>query len=202
MFDFGGKRIKLKTIAIEVFAFFALACPAVLCAPAHSAGPDGEIKALSAGDAAPAVTLIGVGNGDETSVRFSGAGSAAPALVWFWFMSCDDCVRDMKFMREIAAAYRNSISLLAVNVDKPADRVAVVNFIKTSGISGYDNYFDRITSTPFKVTYEASDAFGVSRTPALFVIGHDGKVVFAAEGDIDFDEVEKNIEKVAAKSRN
>ena len=79
----------------------------------------GVFRALAAGDPAPDILVEPVGGGAGTVVSFGGGGnSKAPALVWFWFMSCENCVKDMKFMRGIQKKYKKDISLVAVNVDR------------------------------------------------------------------------------------
>jgi thiol-disulfide isomerase/thioredoxin len=159
-------------------------------------------RALAAGDAAPDISVVPVDGGEETVISFGGGdNSKAPALVWFWFISCENCVKDMKFMRGIQKNYKKDISFVAVNVDKPSERGSVMNFLKNNGISGYQNFFDKITENTFSVSYDASDKFGINRTPAIFIIDKTGKIIFSAESDIDFDEVEKNIETAIKKGK-
>lgn len=160
-------------------------------------------RALAAGDSAPDISVVPVAGGAEMLLSFGGGdNSKAPALVWFWFMSCENCVKDMKFMRDIQKKYKKGIYLFAINVDKPLERAAVKNFVKNNGISGYQNFFDKITENTFSVSYDASDKFGINRTPAIFIIDKTGKIIFSAENDIDFDEVEKNIETAIKKRRD
>lgn len=185
------------TAALLSAASLILLSASVLCAQ-----PDpGVFKALAAGDSAPAISVVPVDGGAETVISFGGENSKTPALVWFWFISCENCVKDMKFMRGIHKKYKNEITLVAVNVDKPLERGSVKNFVKNNGISGYRNFFDKITETAFSVSYDASDKFGINRTPAIFIIDRTGKIIFSAENDIDFDEVEKNIETAIKKGK-
>lgn len=195
----GYKVLFSLIIAVSFFgAFLIISTPPALCGQAEP----GVFRALAAGDSAPDITVVPVDGGTGTVISFGGGeNSKAPALVWFWFMSCENCVKDMKFMRGIQKKYKNEISLLAVNVDKPSERGSVKNFVKNNGISGYDNFFDKITENAFSVSYDASDKFGINRTPAIFIIDRTGKIIFSAENDIDFDEVEKNIETAIKKGK-
>jgi thiol-disulfide isomerase/thioredoxin len=188
----GGRKI--TALSIAAFLILLLSQCFIL-APVNAV----EIKPLIKGDYAPAVTLISTGNLKETAIDFNPAASASPkrpALVWFWFISCENCVRDMKFMRELHKKYASKLSLIAVNVDAPEERGPVKNFIKNNGIAAYENYYDKITQTPFSKSYEASDKFGITSTPAVFIIDKTGRIALRAENNINFDELEDYIETV------
>ncbi len=190
--------LALPAILLSPFFIFFIAPSLLLAADEASA-----IKPLIKGDYAPAVTLISTGSLKETLLDFNPAASAPapdsskrPALVWFWFISCENCIRDMKFMRELHKKYSSKLSLIAVNVDAPDARGPVKNFIKNNGISAYQNYYDKITETPFSKSYDASDKFGITATPAVFLIDKNGRIALRAEGVINFDELEDCIETV------
>ncbi|HOT77844.1 MAG TPA: TlpA disulfide reductase family protein, partial [Candidatus Wallbacteria bacterium] len=138
--------------ALISFCLFALFLAALIfSAPGRSMAARplmGDPNAPREGSPAPAICVLEPGALKEVIISFDKpvkGGPGAPALVWFWFMSCENCVKDMKFMREIHKKYKSRLSLIAVNVDKPDQRGTVKNFIKNNGISGYDNYFDKIT---------------------------------------------------------
>ncbi len=190
--------LALPAILLSPFFIFLKAPSLLLAADEASA-----IKPLIKGDYAPAVTLISTGSLKETLLDFNPSASAAasdsskrPVLVWFWFISCENCIRDMKFMRELHKKYSSKLSLIAVNVDAPDARGPVKNFIKNNGISAYQNYYDKITETPFSKSYDASDKFGITATPAVFLIDKNGRIAFRAESVINFDELEDCIETV------
>ncbi len=166
---------------------------------AFSGGSDAAlVKSALEGCLAPDVKLICSDGVKEIKISFEkgGRGVKNPALVWFWYLSCENCIKDMKFMREIYRNYNGKISLISVNVDMPEDRETAANFIKNNGISGYNNYFDVISVTPFAVSYDASDKFGISSTPAVFVIDENGLIRYKAEHIIDFDELENKMKSV------
>ncbi len=189
-----ARRPMITALSAAAFLILLLS-PRIIPAPVDSS----EIKPLLKGDFAPAVTLISIGNLKEAAVNFNPASSASiklPALVWFWFISCENCVRDMKFMGQLHKKYASELSLIAVNVDAPEERGTVKNFIENNRIASYQNYFDKITQTPFSRAYEASDKFGVTSTPAVFIIDKTGRIAWRAENNINFDELEDYIETV------
>jgi len=192
---FSGRRpLTLTAIFLLSFLLFFIT-PVFLFASDDASA----IKPLIKGDYAPAVTLISTGGLKETLIDFNPAASASakpPALVWFWFISCENCIRDMKFMRELHRKYSSKLSLIAINVDAPDARGPVKNFIKNNGISAYQNYYDKITETPFSKSYDASDKFGITATPAVFLIDKTGRIALRAESVINFDELEDYIETV------
>ena len=190
----GRRPLMLTAIFLLLFFLFFITPFFLFASDGASA-----IKPLIKGDYAPAVTLISTGSLKETIIDFNPAASASassmpPALVWFWFISCENCIRDMKFMREIHKKYSSKLSLIAVNVDSPDARGPVKNFIKNNGISAYQNYYDKITETPFSKSYDASDKFGITATPAVFLIDKAGRIVLRAESVINFDVLEDCIE--------
>ncbi len=195
------KRVLKAFFSFLFFAAF-LASPAAVFTPdyAMAARPlMGDPNAPQEGSAAPAICVLEPGGLKEVLISFDKPakdGPGAPALVWFWFMSCENCVKDMKFMREIHKKYKSRLSLIAVNVDKPDRRGTVKNFIKNNGISGYDNYYDKITEHVFSADYDASDKFAIYSTPALFIIDKNGKIILRAEGHINFDLVEQKLETI------
>jgi len=178
-----------KKLALFAALIFMAGFIWFLLAESHA---QGGVSNLKTGSLAPELVLSAVDSEKDETVSFT---NRLPAVVFFWYLSCENCVADVKFMRDIKTKYSEKLSFIAINVDSEEKRSAVKNFIKNNGLSAYKNYFDRITYTASTVSFAAADKYGVYQTPCVFLIGASGVVEYRAEHEIDFDELEKAIEK-------
>ena len=121
-------------------------------------------KLLRAGDRAPSLPLL-----EEVL-------AGGPALLAFFKVSCPVCQFTLPFMERIAKS--GSLRVVGVSQD---DAKATARFAKEFGVT-----FPMLLDEE-RAGYAASNAFGISTVPTLFLVDADGVVAFAGEGFVKRD---------------
>jgi thiol-disulfide isomerase/thioredoxin len=154
--------------------------------PSPDASATGAEKLLSAGAKAPAFELS---DPEGNPVSFRGEKSGEPALLVFWSLFCPPCREEMPYFADLAVRYPPpGLRVIAVNLDGDSLARAV-------------SQYARLQDLPFPVAmdekrngrFAAAGAYGVSGTPALVLIGADGRVVWSHEGRVDPLELESAV---------
>lgn len=135
---------------------------------------------LKAGAKAPAFTLDDMSGGKQT---LSGVLARGPALLALYKISCPVCQLTLPFLDRIA---KGTLQVVAISQD---EEPGTKRFQSTYGLS-VPTLLDREQDG-----YPASNAFGISHVPSLFLVEPDGLISLASEGFI-----KRDIEALAQRS--
>jgi peroxiredoxin len=135
---------------------------------------------LKAGARAPAFTLDGLSGGKES---LSDLLSRGPALLALYKISCPVCQMTLPFLDRIA---KGALQVVAISQDEES---GTARFQKTYGVS-MPTLLDRERDG-----YPASNAFGITYVPSLFLVEPDGTISLSSEGFI-----KRDIEAIARRS--
>ena len=128
------------------------------------------MAALEAGVTAPDFSLNGM-NGEKISL--AEARKKGPVLVAFFKISCPVCQYAFPFLERIFRAYaKGPATLVGVSQN---DRKQTAGFAREYGIT-----FPLLLDDPR--TYPASNAYGLTNVPSLFLISPGGQVEFSSVG--------------------
>ena len=141
---------------------------------------------LSARQAAPSVTFIGLDGQKFTSESLKGR----VVMVNFWATSCVTCIKEMPQMTETYNKYKSQgleFVAVAMSYDPPN---YVLNYAETRKL-------------PFKVALdpqgELAKSFGdVKLTPTTYVIDKEGNIIKRYVGEPEFPQLHKLLEKALA----
>ena len=110
-----------------------------------------------------------------------------PVLLTFWATTCPSCIREMPHLVELHERY-NARGLEVIGIAMSYDRPDHVKEVVETRALPYIIALD--------VDSEAARAFGQVRlTPTSFLISPEGRIVYQKLGDIDWDLVERNLER-------
>ncbi|HUS08248.1 MAG TPA: TlpA disulfide reductase family protein [Bryobacteraceae bacterium] len=122
---------------------------------------------LAAGARAPDFILRDL-HGAETSLASLLAGGQL--LLVFFKISCPTCQFSLPFLDRIADGGR--LNILGISQDEPR---STESFRSSFGVK-----FPTLTDEPR--TYPASNAYGISSVPSLFLIGDNGLITWSGDG--------------------
>ena len=125
-------------------------------------------KMLSAGAVAPSFQLQLLAGGSESLEAILARG---PVLLAFFKISCPVCQLTFPYLERIAAG--TGLQLIGISQD---DSRATQNFNQHFGIT-FPMLLDQS-----KDCYPASNAYGISSVPSLFLVEPDGKISTAFSG--------------------
>src|SRR5579863_4440912 len=135
---------------------------------------------LRAGAKAPPFELDDVSGGKRTLSEILARG---PVLLAFYKISCPVCQLTLPFLDRIAAG---TLQLIAISQD---DERGTARFQNSYGVK-LPTLLDRERDD-----YPASNAFGISHVPSLFLVEPDGAISLAAEGF-----VKRELESIASRA--
>jgi peroxiredoxin len=128
------------------------------------------MAALEAGVTAPDFSLNGM-NGEKISL--AEARKKGPVLAAFFKISCPVCQYAFPFLERIFRVYAKSpVTLVGVSQN---DKKQTAGFAREYGIT-----FPLLLDDPR--TYPASNAYGLTNVPTIFLISPGGKVEFSSVG--------------------
>ena len=128
------------------------------------------MAALEAGVTAPDFSLNGM-NGEKISLVE--ARKKGPVLAAFFKISCPVCQYAFPFLERIFRAYaKGPVTLVGVSQN---DKQQTAGFAREYGIT-----FPLLLDDPR--TYPASNAYGLTNVPTIFLISPEGKVEFSSVG--------------------
>ena len=123
---------------------------------------------LSTGDRAPAFELKDAAG---ASVSLENLAGRRPALLAFFKASCPVCQMTLPYLERLAAG--GKLAVIGVSQDDASTAAA---FNRRFGVT-FPTLFDRA-----KDGYPASNAFGITNVPSLFLLEHDGTIGRAVMG--------------------
>jgi peroxiredoxin len=117
---------------------------------------------VAAGDQAPAFELKSLNGGGQSLEKILSKG---PALLAFYKISCPVCQLTAPYLERLAAS--SSIQVIGVSQD---DAESTRNFKERFGVT-FPTLLDES-----KDGYPASNGYGISSVPSLFLVEPDGRV--------------------------
>jgi peroxiredoxin len=120
---------------------------------------------VEAGSQAPAVELT---DADGKRVRLEDVTGPRPVLLAFFKITCPVCQFTFPFLERLSAAG----AVVGISQDDPE---STAEFCKAYGIT-FPMLYDRPEA------YAASNAWGITHVPSLFLLESDGRVVQAGAG--------------------
>jgi peroxiredoxin len=129
-----------------------------------------KAKAMAAaGDRAPAFQLKSLGGGDQQSL--DGILRKGPALIAFYKISCPVCQLSAPFLERLSAS--SEIRVIGVSQD---DDSSTRTFNERFGVT-FPTLLDEAKSG-----YPASNDYGISSVPSLFLVEADGRISKSFQG--------------------
>jgi thiol-disulfide isomerase/thioredoxin len=154
--------------------------------PSPDAAAAGAEKLPPAGAKAPGFELS---DPEGNPVVFRAGQGGEPALLIFWSLFCPPCREEMPLFADLAVRYPPpALRVIAVNLDGDTLARAVTQYSRLQGLP-----FPVAMDQKQNGRFAAAGAYGISGTPALVLIGADGKVVWSHEGRVDPLELESAI---------
>jgi peroxiredoxin len=123
---------------------------------------------LDAGASAPAFQLKSLAGGKKSLEDILAAG---PALLAFYKVSCPVCQLTFPYLERLAAS--SSLQVVAISQD---DNSSTTGFNQRFGVT-FPTLLDQA-----KENYPASNAYGISSVPSLFLVEKNGEVAKAFSG--------------------
>lgn len=121
----------------------------------------------------------------------SSAGKDA-VLLFFWSFFCGPCREEIPMINQMTREYQGKgLQVLGVNLDGREMKKAIDKFVVNEKIA-FRILFDELDRDAFRV----ADPYGVSGTPALFLIDRNGVVAFSVVGAVTGEQLKAEIGKV------
>ena len=113
-------------------------------------------------------------------------------VLFFWSFFCGPCREEMPMISQMARDYKGKgLQVLGVNLDGREMKKAIDKFVVTEKIE-FRILFDELAGDSFRV----ADPYGVSGTPALFLIDRQGVIAFSTVGAVTGEQLKAEIGKV------
>jgi len=179
-----------KAAVLASFLSANLLCglPAFCSDNSTSFGNDPEIQLISAGSDPIGFELEELGGGKVSLDSYIGKKSV---LVVFWSFFCGPCREEVPLLDKIAKEFDpKELEMLAVNLDGKKLEKAIKKYVSDNNFS-FRVLWEELEGSDYKT----ADAYGVSGTPTLVLIGRDGKISWSHVGKEDAGTIKANIEK-------
>jgi peroxiredoxin len=149
----------------------------------HLFGGPKDMAALTAGSKAPDFSLPAM---DGSKFSLQDARRRGPVVAAFFKISCPVCQYAFPFFERLHKAYGSgNATIVGISQDDRSDTAA---FMKEYGVT-----FRMLLDDP--KGYAASNAFGLTNVPTLFLIGQDGQIEVSSVGwsKADVEEVSRKL---------
>jgi peroxiredoxin len=145
-------------------------------------GRDDTMTHIAAGQSAPDFSLKGL---DGTTYSLQTLTEKGPVVAAFFKISCPVCQFTFPFLERLFQSYgRDDVTILGISQD---DAKATAGFAREYGVT-----FAMALDEKEK-NYPASNAYGLTNVPTIFLIDTDGKVRVSSTGFVKAD-----LEKITA----
>ena len=106
---------------------------------------------------------------DNKKVSMHDILDARPTLISFWFLACEPCKKEMKFLDKFNKDYSDKgFKVLSINTDNSRTMNRLKSFVKSK------NYSFKILIDPKSLFFKK---LGGKICPYLVLVDHDGKIV-------------------------
>lgn len=151
-----------------------------------------DIEMLKVGDSAPPFALEDL-NGNKFELTKNDTDKIR--LLVFWSIFCEPCKDEMPLIQRLYEKYRDKgLEVLAIDMDGPDRQRSIQAWAAQKGYT-FRIFIDRLAPDESLVV---ADPYGVAGTPTLYLVGRDGKVVFAEVGRTPEKVLEQGIQKALA----
>jgi len=147
------------------------------------------IEILKAGGKAPDFSVKDLG-GKEC--RLADSLDKDAVLLFFWSYFCGPCREEFPLISEMAREYGGKgLQVIGVDLDGREMKKVIDKMVIDEKVS-FRIVFDELDDDAFRI----ADPYGVSGTPALFVIDRKGVITFSTVGAVTAEQLRKEISKV------
>jgi len=147
------------------------------------------IEILKAGGKAPDFSVKDLG-GKEC--RLADSLDKDAVLLFFWSYFCGPCREEFPLISEMAREYGGKgLQVIGVDLDGREMKKVIDKMVVDEKVS-FRIVFDELDDDAFRI----ADPYGVSGTPALFVIDRKGVITFSTVGAVTAEQLRKEISKV------
>ncbi len=174
-----------RTSPSAVRALFAAVLAALLLSPlpAPAAEPP---KPLPPGEIAPQFESVDL---DGKAFSLKDAVAEGPVALVFWSLLCGSCREELPLLQqELPRFESHQVRLFAVNLDQATHRTPVKKFTEQQGFT-----FPILLDEDGGKNFAIEDVFKVTMTPAFFLIGADGKILYSHYGPLEPAQLEPEV---------
>jgi thiol-disulfide isomerase/thioredoxin len=119
-------------------------------------------------------------------VTFDPAKLEKPRLLVFWSVFCEPCKEELPMVGWVADKYAGEgFGVLAVNLDGESMATTAERFLKMGQLT-----FPTVMDRKEKKRFLTAEAYGVTGTPSLFLVGTDGTVRWSRVGRVEVSDLE------------
>ncbi len=193
-----GAMMRKLAISLAAAALFAVSLAGGAAAQESKGGSYTKIPTvkgidtLKAGSSAPDFTVRDL---SDKEFRLKDARGKEGILLFFWSFFCGPCREEIPMINEMTNQFGGKgLQVVGVNLDGKEMKKAIDKFVDNEKIR-FRIVFDELVGDSFLV----ADPYGVSGTPALFLIDRDGMITYSVVGAVKQDDIRKEISKVVAK---
>lgn len=155
-----------------------LAAALLLCSLPARAGAAGGPQPLAPGLQAPEFAAIDLAG---KPFALKEALAEGPVALVFWSILCGSCREELPLLQqELPQFEANKVRLFALNLDQASFKTPVNKFVAQQGFT-----FTVLLNEDGAKNFAVEDIFKVTMTPAFFLIGADGKILFSHYGPLE-----------------
>ncbi|WP_169709382.1 TlpA family protein disulfide reductase [Deferrisoma camini] len=115
-----------------------------------------------------------------------------PELLFFWSVYCPNCKEAMPGLVELSRRWQGrGVRVWAVNVDGERFSNAVRSYVRAMELP-FPVVYDRLEGE----TLVAADPLGVTKTPTLYLLDGKGRVVTRQVVEVDYAQLERDLERL------
>jgi len=156
-------------------------------APAGAAAEQGG-DLIPVGEPAPAFEAVDI---EGKPFTLQGALEQGPVLLAFWSIFCGTCRDELPILETEQPKYAGKVQFVTVNLDEAPRAKTVRGFAAQQGFT-FRILLNKIEGKEFQI----DQAFRIKATPALYLVGRDGKVLYAHYGALGPQELAEVLAKV------
>jgi peroxiredoxin len=176
-------RTRSAAARTALHALFVAAWFAVAAAPAAAA--DGP-QPIPAGEIAPQFESVDL---NEKPFSLKEALAEGPVALVFWSLLCGSCREELPLLQqELPRFEANKVRLYAVNLDQATHRTPVKKFTAQQGFT-----FPILLNESGGKVFAIETTFKVQMTPAFFLIGTDGKILYSHYGPLETSQLDPEV---------
>lgn len=180
-----------RTAGFNRTALAAVLAAGLLLLAAQPGRAEGGPQPLAAGKDAPLFETVDM---EGKPFVLKDAIAEGPVMLVFWSLFCGSCRDELPILQEELPKFEAAkVRLIALNLDEASRQKSVKTFAKQQGFT-----FPILMNKSETKSYDIDLTYDVKMTPALYLIGKDGKVIFSHYGPLNPEELQEVLAKVPA----